>query len=38
MKSLLAQAEAATPGSPTSINLLMQLTDTAFEETLKTET
>ena len=38
MKTLLAQAEAATPGSPASINLLMQLTDTALEETLKSET
>ena len=36
MQALLAQAEAATPGSPTSTNLLMQLTDSAFEESLKT--
>lgn len=36
MRSLLAQAEAATPGSPTSIGLLMQITESAFEESLKT--
>ena len=36
MRALLAQAEAATPGSPTSTNFLMQLTDSAFEESLKT--
>lgn len=36
MRALLAQAEAATPGSPTSSNFLMQLTDSAFEESLKT--
>ena len=35
MRALLAQAEAAIPGSPTSTTLLMQLTDSAFEESLK---
>jgi hypothetical protein len=38
LKSLLAQAEAATPGSPTSIGLLLQLTDSAYDETLKSST
>lgn len=38
MRSLLAQAEAATPGSPTSIGLLMQITESAFDESLKTST
>ena len=35
MRALLAQAEAATPGSSTSTSLLMQLTDSAYEESLK---
>ena len=38
MRSLLAQAEAATPGSPTSLGLLMQITESAFDESLKTST
>lgn len=36
MQALLAQAGATTPGSPASTNFLMQLTDSAFEESLKT--
>ena len=36
MRDLLAQAEAATPGSPTLTNFLMQLTDSAYEKSLKT--
>jgi hypothetical protein len=36
MRALLAQAEASTPRSPTSSDILVQLTGSAFEESLKT--